>query len=75
MKCPKGNCDWEGTPNLEEVPPHTKATCPECGSYIKFVSAKELDEIVKQTKIIDRTMSKSMMRRLVIQKGTRDESK
>jgi hypothetical protein len=61
MKCLK--CDWEGNPNLEETGPHTKATCPKCKAYIKFVGEDELGEIV------NRTMSKSMMKRLIIQKA------
>lgn len=63
MKCTK--CDWEGNPNLEETGPHTKATCPKCKTYIKFVGEKELDDIVNGT------MSKSVMRRLTIQKVNR----
>ena len=53
MKC--GKCEFTGTPNLEEVGPHTKATCPECGAYIKMVGGKELDKIVTAT--IDGTPS------------------
>lgn len=60
MKCHK--CDWEGNPNLEEVGPHTKATCQECGAYIKFASGEELEEIV------NKTISKSVQRRLAIQR-------
>ncbi len=68
MKCLK--CDWEGNPNLEETGPHTKATCQKCGSYIKFASAEELDEI------INKTISKSVQRRLAIQRpAVLDESK
>ena len=43
MKCKK--CDFSGTPNLAEAGPNTKATCPECGSYIKMASNKELSAI------------------------------
>ena len=65
MRCLK--CDWEGNPNLEEVGPHTKATCRKCKAYIKFVSKKELEEI------INKTISKSMRRRLVIQRVSEEE--
>jgi len=34
------NCDFRGVPNLEKVGPHTKASCPKCGEYIKFVPKK-----------------------------------
>lgn len=47
MKCPK--CNFDGNPNLEETGPHTKATCSKCGTYIKMVSNKELDRIIKET--------------------------
>lgn len=43
ISCKK--CTWTGVPNLEESGPHTKALCPECGAYIKFVSASELKQI------------------------------
>ena len=45
MKCPK--CDFNGAPNLEEVKMHTKATCPDCGAYIKMVGKEELDAIIE----------------------------
>lgn len=61
MKCNK--CGWEGNPNLEEVGPHTKATCQKCKAYIKFVGEKELEEI------INNTMRKPAKLRLVLQKG------
>jgi len=44
MKC--NSCDWEGTPNLEETGPHTKALCRKCGKYIKMVSKKELEKLI-----------------------------
>lgn len=47
MKCQK--CNWEGNPNLEETGPHTKALCPQCGSYIKMVGKNELDRIINAT--------------------------
>ena len=47
MKCPK--CKFDGNPNLEEVKMHTKATCPECGTYIKMVGKDELDAITNAT--------------------------
>ncbi len=32
-------CGWAGTePVIESSGPHWKASCPECGKYIKFVS-------------------------------------
>ena len=45
MKCPK--CKLNVKPNLEEVKMHTKATCPECGAYIKMVGKEELDAIIE----------------------------
>lgn len=47
MKCPK--CKFDGNPNLEEVKMHTKATCPECGAYIKMVGKDELATIINTT--------------------------
>lgn len=47
MQCPK--CSFNGTPNLEETGPHTKATCKECGAYIKMVGRDELDAIINAT--------------------------
>lgn len=47
MKCPK--CKRNVNPNLEEVGTQTKATCPVCGSYIKWVGSDELDAIVEAT--------------------------
>lgn len=47
MKCPK--CKFDGNPNLEEVKMHTKATCPDCGTYIKMVGKDELDAIINAT--------------------------
>ena len=40
-------CAHRGVPNLEESGPHTKALCsnPDCGAYIKFLSASELKQI------------------------------
>ena len=45
MQCPK--CDFNGNPHLTETGPHTKATCPQCGAYIKMVGSDELDAIIK----------------------------
>jgi len=47
MKCPQ--CGWEGNPNLEETGPHTKATCQQCGAYIKMVGKEELERIINAT--------------------------
>lgn len=47
MQCPK--CDFNGNPNLEEVKMHTKATCPDCGTYIKMVGKDELEAIINAT--------------------------
>lgn len=47
MLCTK--CGFEGSPNLEEVGPHTKATCQKCGAYIKMMSKKELKAQVNNT--------------------------
>lgn len=47
MKCPK--CTFDGNPNLEEVKMHTKATCPDCGAYIKMVGREERDAIMDET--------------------------
>lgn len=44
FQCPK--CTFNGHPHLSETGPHTKATCPDCGAYIKMVSRDELDAIV-----------------------------
>ena len=49
FQCPK--CDFNGNPNLEETGPHTKATCPDCGAYIKMISRQELDEIITATNL------------------------
>ena len=46
MLCNK--CGSEGTPNLEETGPHTKATCKECGAYIKMMGKNELDNLITQ---------------------------
>ena len=40
LKCNK--CGKEVEVCLEEAGPHIKATCNECGSYIKFLNQKEL---------------------------------
>ena len=48
MKC--ANCSFDGNPNLEEAGPHVKATCPECGHYIKMVSKKEVARMMAITK-------------------------
>ena len=47
LKCDK--CGWMGHPNLEETGPHTKATCgnKDCGVYIKMLSKKDLDFLIK----------------------------
>jgi hypothetical protein len=47
LKCER--CGWAGHPNLEESGPHTKATCGngECGAYIKMLSKKDLDLLIK----------------------------
>ena len=47
MQCPK--CKFNGNPTLEEVNIHTKATCPDCGTYIKMVGKDELDAIINAT--------------------------
>ena len=47
MQCPK--CDFDGNPNLAEVKMHTKATCPDCGAYIKMVGKVELERIIHNT--------------------------
>ena len=39
LKCKK--CGWAGQPDLSRSGDHTKASCPECGTYIKFISQKE----------------------------------
>jgi hypothetical protein len=44
MLCNK--CGFEGSPNLEETGPHTKATCQKCGTYIKMVSKDELTTLI-----------------------------
>jgi hypothetical protein len=44
MKCNK--CEWEGTPNLVETGPHTKALCRGCGKYIKMVNKEELNKLI-----------------------------
>ena len=44
MLCNK--CGFEGSPNLEETGPHTKATCQKCGAYIKMVGKKELEALI-----------------------------
>lgn len=49
MKCPK--CDFNGNPHLTETGPHTKATCPKCGAYIKMVSSDELEAIITATNL------------------------
>lgn len=49
MQCPK--CSFNGNPNLEEINIHTKATCPECGAYIKMVGKDELEAIVTATNL------------------------
>lgn len=47
LQCPK--CNFNGSPNLEEVGPQTKALCPECGAYIKWIGRAELDALVTAT--------------------------
>jgi formate dehydrogenase maturation protein FdhE len=47
LKCEK--CGWEGHPNLEETGPHTKATCGECGAYIKMLSKRDVDKVIDAT--------------------------
>lgn len=49
FQCPK--CTFNGHPHLSETGPHTKATCPDCGAYIKMVSRDELDAIVTATNL------------------------
>lgn len=44
MKCNK--CNFDGNATLEETGPHTKATCPKCGAYIKMVGNNELNHII-----------------------------
>ena len=49
-------CDFEGTTNLEETGPHTKATCRKCGSYIKMLNKEELENSVPtKTKLLIET--------------------
>ena len=40
LTCPK--CNWEGPPDISRSGPHFKASCNKCGSYIKFLSKKEV---------------------------------
>jgi len=40
LTCPK--CKESAVPVLSESGPHIKAECPKCGSYIKFISEREL---------------------------------
>lgn len=47
MRCKK--CSFNGSPNLEETGPHTKATCPNCGAYIKMIGKDELDTIINSS--------------------------
>lgn len=47
LQCPK--CKFNGNPHLTETGPNTKATCPDCGAYIKMVGKKELATIIEET--------------------------
>ena len=60
MFCNK--CGFEGTPNLEETGPHTKATCKKCGSYIKMLSKKEVENQIKH---LSETKSKTIKEELI----------
>lgn len=45
MKCNK--CTFDGSPHLVVTGPHTKALCPECGSYIKMTTKQEREAMVE----------------------------
>lgn len=47
MQCKK--CSFNGNPHLVETGPHTKALCPECGSYIKMTTKQERETITDTT--------------------------
>ena len=50
MKLYCKRCSWKGDiPELEEGPTATKASCPECKEYIKWLSVAELREINRNT--------------------------
>ena len=51
LQCPK--CTFKGLPNLEEVGTQTKAICPQCNAYIKWVASKDLIAWVANMNKID----------------------